>query len=239
MKLLLFSNSKAPDGTYLTNAIDAIGSFTSGLRSAVFVPFAGVTTTWDEYTAKVANAIAPLGVHLLGMHEASEAQFDAAELIIVGGGNTFQLIKECRARGLLKRIRTRAQSGTPYIGWSAGANLVCPTICTTNDMPIVEPMGLDALRLLEFQINPHYTNSVPVGHQGESRDQRVAEYLTLNREAVVLGLPEGDWIHVDGSVIQLLGNHPACIFRFGHEKQWVAPPTEMSPQGLPIRGRLP
>jgi len=70
--------------------------------------------------------------------------------MLVGGGNTFHLLRECRRRGLLEPMRRLARAGTPYAGWSAGANLTCPTIRTTNDMPIVDPGGLDALGLLGF-----------------------------------------------------------------------------------------
>lgn len=89
---------------------------------------------------------------------------------MIGGGNTFHLLRECRRRGLLKPIAARVRDGVPFIGWSAGANLACPTICTTNDMPIADPEGFDALGLVEFQINPHFTKALPAGHQGETRE---------------------------------------------------------------------
>ncbi len=81
--------------------------------------------------------------------------------MIVGGGNTFQLLKQCRERGLLAPITDVVKRGALYIGWSAGANLACPTIRTTNDMPIVDPQGFDALNLFPLQINPHFTNALP------------------------------------------------------------------------------
>ena len=96
-----------------------------------------------------------------------------AEIVIVGGGNTFQLLKQCRERGLLAPITDVVKRGALYIGWSAGANLACPTIRTTNDMPIVDPQGFDALNLFPLQINPHFTNALPEGHKGETREQRI------------------------------------------------------------------
>lgn len=134
------------------------------------------------------------------------------DLILVGGGNTFQLLKECRERGLLKAIRRRVRAGARYLGWSAGANLACPTIRSTNDMPIVDPGGLDALGLLPFQINAHYLSVALPGHHGETRDQRLAEFARVNPRLPVLGLPEGDWLRVCGRSVTLGGPHPAVWF---------------------------
>lgn len=164
----------------------------------MFIPFAGVTQTWDEYTDKTAEVLAPLGINVTGIHRVADplAAIEKAEIIIVGGGNTFQLLKESRERGLLAPIVDVVKRGALYIGWSAGANLACPTIRTTNDMPIVDPNGFDALDLFPLQINPHFTNALPEGHKGETREQRIRELLVVAPELTVIGLPEGNWIQV-------------------------------------------
>lgn len=106
--------------------------------------------------------------------------------------------------------------GAPWEEFSAklfaGANLACPTIKTTNDMPIADPGGLEALGLVPFQINPHYTNAHPPGHQGETRDQRLAEFALVNPGLPVVGLPEGDWLRISGASVALCGPHPAVLF---------------------------
>lgn len=125
-----------------------------GRRSAVFIPFAGVTQSWDDYTAKAAAVMAPMGVSVTGIHSVADpiAAIENTEMVIVGGGNTFQLLKECRSRGLLAPIVDVVKRGALYIGWSAGSNLACPTIRTTNDMPIVDPQGFDALGLFRCRL---------------------------------------------------------------------------------------
>ncbi|MDH4065417.1 MAG: dipeptidase PepE, partial [Acidobacteriota bacterium] len=139
MDVLLLSNSRNPGGEYLAHAMDALADLLGSRRRAWFVPFAGVTVGWDEYTANVQAALAPLGVQVNGAHGGDPP--DGFDVLLVGGGNTFQLLRECRARGLLNPIRRLVLGGAPYAGWSAGANLACPTIRTTNDMPIVDPGG--------------------------------------------------------------------------------------------------
>lgn len=204
MELLLLSSSRTPAG-YFTDYLPEIRDFTRGVKRAAFIPFAAVGLPWTKYAARVRKAT---GLEL----DVVDRKLGDAELIVVGGGNTFQLLRECRNRKLLAEIARRVRSGTKYLGWSAGANLACPTIRTTNDMPIVDPGGLDALGLLPFQLNPHYFNISLPGHHGETRDQRLAEFARVNPELPVLGLPEGDWLRISGKSVTLGGPHPAIWF---------------------------
>jgi dipeptidase E len=220
-QLLLLSNSRSPDGSYLTHALPPLRALAGDRRKTLFVPFAGVTTSWDEYTAKVQASLAPLGLELTGAHTVDAGAADNFELILVGGGNTFQLVAECRRRGWLQAIPERVKAGTPYAGWSAGANLACPTLCTSNDMPIVDPGGFNALGLIDFQINPHYTNALPPGHQGETRNDRIAEFLVANPAVTVVALPEGDWLAGDGKHMTFHGPHTGYVFHQGQA------PTEL------------
>src|SRR5687767_15132559 len=204
MELLLLSSSRTPAG-YFTDYLAEIERFIASVRRAVFVPFAAVALPWDEYAKRVSEA--------LSLELQPIEKLDDADLIVVGGGNTFQLLRECRTRGLLKPIAQRVREGkSKYLGWSAGANLACPTIKTTNDMPIVDPGGLDALGLIAFQINPHYVNASLPGHHGETRDERLREFARVNPALPVIGLPEGDWLRVSGSLVELRGPYPAVWF---------------------------
>ena len=209
MELLLLSSSRTPAG-YLTGYMDEIRDFTRGVRRIVFVPFAAARLPWDEYARRVQEAT---GFSIEIAHRPSDLEM--ADLVIVGGGNTFQLLKECRTRGMLPVIRERVQNGCRYLGWSAGANLACPTIRTTNDMPIVDPGGLDALGLIAFQINPHYLSVALPGHHGETRDERLEEFTLANPGLRVIGLPEGDWLRVSGETAQVGGPHPSIWFEDG------------------------
>ena len=218
MKLLLLSSSRTPAG-YLTDYLGDIKPFTADVRRAVFVPFAAVSLSWDEYAKRVEDA---LGLPLYPINELANA-----DLVVVGGGNTFQLLKQCRERGLLNVMQQKVKSGTRYLGWSAGANLACPTIKTTNDMPIVDPGSLDALGLVPFQINPHYLNVSLPGHHGETRDDRLAEFARMNPELPVLALPEGSWIRVAGEAAELRGPHAAMLFH------GTKPAARLSPGPIP------
>ena len=219
MELLLLSNSTLPGKAWLEHALPLIAGQVKGRRKAVFIPFAGVTQSWDDYTAKVAAVMAPMAVSVTGIHSADDpiAASESTEMVIVGGGNTFQLLKECRSRGLLAPIVDVVKRGALYIGWSAGSNLACPTIRTTNDMPIVDPQGFDALGLFPLQINPHFTNALPTGHQGETREQRIRELLVVAPELTVIGLPEGNWIQVTDGHATLGGPNPTLLFKAGEE----------------------
>jgi len=224
MNLLLLSNSRMPDGRYLVHALDALAALAAGRRRALFLPFAGVTVGWDDYLTNVRVALAPLGLEIDGAHrhEDPEAALARAELVLAGGGSTFRLLAELRRRGWLAPLAAAVRGGLPFAGWSAGANLASPTIRTTNDMPIVDPGGFDALDLVPFQLNPHFTDALPPGHQGESRTQRIAEFHVLNPQVPVIGLPEGTWLTVHERLTTLHAGG-AWLFRAGRPALALAP----------------
>jgi dipeptidase E len=224
--LILLSNSRDPDGRYLHHCRAALAELLDGVKRLAFVPYAGVAVRWDDYAARVREALAPIGVAVDGVHAASDpvAAVCDAEAIAVGGGNTFHLLKHLQESGLLDAIGERARTGVPYVGWSAGSVVACPTIGTTNDMPIVEPpRGLGALGLVPFQINAHFTDAHPPGFQGETRRERLAEFLAANPTRTVVGLPEGDWLRVEDGVATLGGPHGAVLFRAGVPAASIAP----------------
>jgi dipeptidase E len=225
MELLLLSNSRTAAG-FLVDYVPEIKDFAGKARHALFVPYASVQRTWEEFAGMVRQALPGFTLEILER----PAQLESAELVMVGGGNTFQLLREVRARKLLGPLSARALNGMRYVGWSAGSNLACPTIRTTNDMPIVDPGGLEALGLLPFQLNCHYTSYAIPGHHGETRDQRLAEFAHVNPDLPVLALPEGDWLRVSSQEIQLKGLHEAFWFQ-GEKKASIKPPTSLDPTG--------
>lgn len=225
MRLLLISNSASPGETYLEKpAADIARHLGDAKGDVVFIPFAGVTMTFDDYVAKVNQALAPHGVTVRGIHTFDEPLRAIAEAgaIMIGGGNTFRLLKMMQESGILHAIRERVRAGVPYVGWSAGANVGCPTICTTNDMPIVEPLSFEALGFVPFQINPHYLDAHPEGHGGETREQRIREYLVANPHKYVVGLREGSRLLYEGGRLSLIGEKTMRLFRYGEEPREIA-----------------
>jgi len=217
MKLLLISNSTNAGEGYLDYCKQYIVDFLqqNNVQKILFVPFAAVTFSYDLYQQKVKEKLAPFGIEVDSIHHYSDAKKAVAEAqaIVVGGGNTFHLLKSVQELGLIEAIREKVKGGTPYIGWSAGSNLTCPTICTTNDMPIVEPPSFSAFGLIPFQINPHYLDAHPTGHAGETREQRIEEYMAANPNRFVAGLREGCMFYVDGNHIRLQGSRPLRVFK--------------------------
>ena len=231
MKLLLLSNSTNPGEEYLGWALDYLSDFyrKHGVRNILFIPYAGVTVEWNAYEQKVRQVYQHLGLNLTSVHHqamASEAVLKA-EAIAVGGGNTFQLLKLVQENKLISPIRRKVLEGMPYSGWSAGSNLACPTLKTTNDMPIAEPESFDALSLVKFQINPHYLDAHPQGHGGETRQQRIEEFLEINRQITVAGLREASLIEMDGNRIELKGRKAMRVFRYGKKPAEYEPGSDI------------
>jgi len=220
MRLLLISNSTNAGEAYLDYPKHNIREFLGEERkNCLFIPYAGVTISFDDYEARVKERFSEIGHDVSSIHHASDpvAAVNEAEAIVVGGGNTFQLIKLIQDFGLIDPVREKVLGGTPFVGWSAGSNVCCPTIRTTNDMPILEPESFNAFNLVPFQINPHYTDKNPPGHAGETREDRIMEYLTANPGDTVLGLREGCMFRVEGTSMSLIGKLPVRLFRFNED----------------------
>lgn len=220
MRLLLISSSNVHGYGYLDHAEPELRSVLRGRRSVAFVPFA--LQNHDAYAAKVRERLARLDVEVVQVR--GRAEIESAEAIFIGGGNTFRLLKRLYDDGLIDPIRNRVRDdGAPYIGSSAGTNVATLSIRTTNDMPIVYPPTFDALGFVPFQINPHYLDPDPSStHKGETREDRIREFLEEN-DTPVVGLREGAMLRVEDATITLAGDKPARIFRRGAE------PVELPP----------
>ena len=218
MRLLLISNSTNAGEVYLEYAKGNIREFlgSSGVK-ALFVPYAGVTVSYNDYEKKVKEKFNETGHDIVSIHHFDDPgkAVEQAEAIVVGGGNTFRLAEQLHKNSLIDKIRKRVLEGIPYIGWSAGANAACPTICTTNDMPVVQPRSFDSFNLVKFQINPHYLDSNPEGHAGETREMRISEYVEINRDIYVVGLREGSMLLLENGSIRLIGKRTMRVFRYG------------------------
>jgi len=222
-RLLLISNSTNHGQGYLDHVLAEMFDHLQGVRRILFVPFA--LRDRAAYTAKFRARLEPEGIAVdeLSADSSGPRRIETAEAVFVGGGNTFRLLKTLLDFELVESLVDRALGGMPYLGASAGINVACPTIRTTNDMPIVEPATLDALGLIDFQINPHYVDPDPTStHMGETREQRIQEFLEENRTPV-LGLREGGWIRVEGARGKLGGSRGARIFRRGAAPEERAP----------------
>lgn len=214
MDVLALSSSRAGNGGFLETALPLIGEFTGprSLRIA-FLPFASVQREYTEYGAMVAQALAglPHSVRTVTPEDARQV-LETADLIMVGGGNTFKLLHDIYTYDLFDLIRHKVRGGTPYIGWSAGANITGRSIGTTNDMPIIQPLSFTALGFFPFQINPHYLSQKPEGHHGETRDQRIEEFVVLNPGIPVVGLPEGTALRLQGRALRFTGDRDGVLF---------------------------
>jgi dipeptidase E len=227
-RLLLISNSTNAGEAYLGWPRPYITAFMegTGVKDILFIPFAGVNLasesvecSYDIYEQRVQAVFSELGFRIYSIHREKDpvAAVKNAKAIAVGGGNTFHLVYMLHKLNLVDVIRERVLEGMHYMGWSAGANVACPTIRTTNDMPIIQPASFNTFNLVPFQINPHYLDANPEGHGGETRQQRIEEFLAVNRDVTVIGLREATLIQVEGEKYELKGSRKMRIFRYGQE----------------------
>jgi dipeptidase E len=202
--------------------VEALDAFLGPVRTLLYVPHA--LEDHEKYVEAMRRTPFAAGRTLVGLHAECDpaAAIERAECVYVGGGNTFRLLHDLQRLGVMDALRRRVQAGMPYVGISAGTNLACPTIRTTNDMPIVEPETLDALALVPFQVNPHYVPGAfyqrevdwYVRYGGETRDDRIREFHERNAVPVI-ALREGAILLVEGARATVVGAAGARLFRRG------------------------
>ncbi|MHA6800583.1 dipeptidase PepE [Bounagaea algeriensis] len=225
--LLLSSGAKHGSG-FLEHALDAVAELLAGRKNLLFVPYA--QRDHDAYTARAAEALVDLDVTVHGLHRCDDphAALREAEVVFVGGGNSFRLLTALHAQELVGPLRMAVEHGTTYLGASAGTNVACPSLRTSNDMPIVQPRSFAATGLVPFQINPHFLDADPDStHMGETRERRLLEFLEDN-DVPVLGVREGSWVRVRDARAVLGGTTGARLFQRGAEPQEVPPESDVS-----------
>jgi dipeptidase E len=212
MNVLMLSSSRVANEDYLQHAIPMLNQHLPNIKELLFIPFAGVSVNWDDYTKKVQHALPNYQVK--GIHQFANAHqaLENAQAILVGGGNTFNLLNELYRQDLLGKVKSQINKGTPYVGWSAGSNICGNSIRTTNDMPIVQPPSFEALNLVPFQLNPHYIDYQAPGHNGETRAQRIEEFCILNPMMPVIGIREGGALLLQDDLLLLKGELDGVVF---------------------------
>ncbi|KGO88792.1 dipeptidase PepE [Flavobacterium suncheonense] len=230
-KIIIASTSTLHGGSYLDYLLPALSVHFNHVKKLLFIPFARPSgITHDEYTRKVSEAFAQIGITVQGIHESDNPieALENAEAIFTGGGNTFLLVSQLYKTGLMETLEKVVKNGTPYLGTSAGSNICGLTMGTTNDMPIVYPPSFNTLGFVPFNINPHYLDPIEGStHMGETRETRINEFHHFNPQPV-LGLREGSWLEVSGNKITLKGNLPARLFRKNQAPVELEPETDLS-----------
>lgn len=227
-KMIIASTSTVYGSDYLEYILPELSQLFSETSEILFVPYARPNgMSHDEYTSKAAEGFQKIGISVKGIHEFDDPikAVKNAKGIFVGGGNTFLLVKQLYGHKLMEVIRQTVENGVPYFGTSAGSNITCPTMQNTNDMPIAYPPSYDTLKLIPFNINPHYLDPVEgLKHMGETRETRIKEFHAINK-IPVLGIREGGWLEVIGGTITLKGNCQARWFEQDKEPVEIEPET--------------
>ena len=216
---LLISASSYQDTGYLRHCKNWVKDFLgeSGKDEILFIPYAGVRRSNDEYEQKVIDRLKNKNIKSIHHYEDKISAIKNASSIAVGGGNTFMLLYTLYKLNLIEPIKEAVANGAKYFGWSAGANIAGKTMMTTNDMPIIMPKSFDSLNIFPYQINPHFISGKLVGHNGESREERLEEFLIANPKETIYALPEGTALLIAGSEAEVIGHSE--ILKFEYQKE--------------------
>ena len=234
MDLLLLSNSTNHGDRMFRHAAEAFVDVAAG-DIVTFIPFA--LADWDNYADRVTWALGELDIEVRSAHRSSDpAQtiLDAA-VVMMGGGNTFRLLDTLYSLDVVDRLSTNVRDGaTRYMGASAGTNVACPSIRTTNDMPICLPPTFTALGLVPFQINLHFVDADPATtFMGETREERIGEFLEEN-DCPVLAMYEGSWLRIGSDVLGRDGESGHSAVVTGRSRLFERAGCESFEEGLDV-----
>lgn len=218
MKNLIVASTSTIHGSgYLEYLLDNLKELFKTTDEVLFIPYARPGgKSHQDYTSLVQKAFQQINKSIKGIHEFNDPvkAINEAKGIFTGGGNTFVLVNQLYKNNLIEVLRHAIESGTPYLGTSAGSNICGLTMHTTNDMPIVHPPSFKTLGVFPFNINPHYLDPDPNStHMGETRETRIKEFHGFNTHPVI-GLREGSWLEIKDDSITLKGHLMARIFKY-------------------------
>ena len=221
---LLISASSYQDTGYLRHCKNWVKDFLgeSDKDEILFIPYAGVRRSNDEYEQKVIDRLKNKNIKSIHHYEDKISAIKNANSIAVGGGNTFMLLYTLYKLNLIEPIKKAVANGAKYFGWSAGANIAGKTMMTTNDMPIIMPKSFDSLNIFPYQINPHFISGKLAGHNGESREERLEEFLIANPKDTIYALPEGTALLIEGSEAEVIGHSEILKFEYQKEIEKIA-----------------
>lgn len=229
--LIIASTSTLHGGEYLEYLLPTLENHFKNCDTIIFIPYARPGgMTHDEYTERVAIAFSKINKKIIGLHTFKNPieAIKNAEGIFTGGGNTFLLVTQLYENDVMQTLSNVIESGTPYLGSSAGSNITGISMQTTNDMPIIYPPSFKTLGAIPFNLNPHYLDpNLQSKHMGETRETRIKEFHAFNTTPV-LGLREGSWLDVKGEKILLKGNLTARLFRQNQVPEEINPETDLA-----------
>lgn len=207
------------DGNHFKAAdLPAMRAQYAGVRKVALVLFATHPADRDRMEARLKEAFRDLGgIDAESLHHYDLAGqrrlLETADGIFVGGGETFVVLHDLYATGLLELIRERVLAGVPYGGSSAGANVAGLLIGTTNDFPVADIPTREALAIFPADINPHHPLPATAADFA-GRAGKIKAYLKFNPDETVFGMSNASIARLhDGHVTMEVGR--AWVYRHG------------------------
>ena len=268
--ILGISNTYLKGNPWLIHVEKAINKLIERDKKILILPYALQDIDW--YADKLKSVFRRMGYEkTFSLHHypnEEEKRIRDADAIFIAGGNTSRLLANLHSLrnadgskvdhrtnatsvSIIGPIRKAAQSGTIIMGSSAGLNVICNDIRTTNDMHLaVQNLAdgkivsrVDALGLLpsHLSINPHFLDKVELNnaerallpdaiknkvltildHQGEARIERLERAIQIDPKRKILALREGAYFIIRGNQMTLHGKTGGFVLQNG------APPKKV------------
>lgn len=169
-------------------------------KKILCIPTAGNVEDYTGYIDEGYQSLIDLGYEIDNLDVANEAtdsvvvKIQQAEMLFITGGNTFYLLQELKRKNLIPLLVEKIKSGTPYIGESAGAIILAPSIEYNKimDNPKLAPELLDysGLGITNFYTLPHYIEAPFTKTVQETYNsyQQILNLIPINNHEAIIVL---------------------------------------------------
>lgn len=198
-RLFLASEAKHPE------SIEKLREFVGGFegKKITYIPTAANGEEWGCWKEGGSYALAQtLGaaVKLVELEQVAYGGIEKAvgkpDIVWMAGGMCGYLLYWIRRRRLDVYLETLLDSGTVYVGSSAGSMVCAPTIHTAEIYHDEAEYGatlMPGLGYIDFEIYPHYESSL---------DEHLKNHWTYGKLCL---LKNGDAIAVEGDTVRFFG----------------------------------
>lgn len=214
MKLLLNGGG---DGESVIMARKKLNDIIDHSKKCLYVPLAWPDKSFDGCLEFMTNELSDVDIPGIDMIKSGEELYNKNysdySFIYIGGGNTFDLLKQLKDSKSFEKINEYLNNGGIVYGGSAGAIIFGKDLdsCRTDDSNDVELKDIEGFNMLKgYSLLCHFTS------RDEERTKISTDYLLeLSKQKPIYAIPEEDTIYIDENEIKFIGNRPYYIFNNG------------------------
>lgn len=216
--------------TLLDDIAARVAAQVRGVQGPVVGWIPAASVDYAPHVERVQAAFAPVGaLRLIDLDGTNAARFAAdvaaCHALFVPGGNTYLLAQRMQHHRAVATMQAAVRGGVPLFTVSAGTVFCGPNMLTTNDWNVFGTTEFSSFGFCPSNFNVHFT--LPPPDESESRDFRIRQYISVNRNPV-LALEELCNLEWTDTEVRVHGA-TAWLYTVDGERRALPPGSTFSP----------